>query len=60
MKTLLITSPYVSCLMAFAVALLVPVNSTLAQVPIIQPGAPGQPSRVISAEEASDLANIQY
>ena len=60
MKTLSITSPYVSCVMAFAVALLVPVNSTLAQVPIIQPGAPGQPSRVISAEEASDLANIQY
>jgi uncharacterized protein (DUF305 family) len=60
LKTLLITSPYVSCLMAFAVALLVPVNSTLAQVPIIQPGAPGEPSRVISAEEASDLANIQY
>ena len=29
-------------------------------MPIIQPGAPGQPSRVISAEEASDLANIQY
>ncbi len=31
-----------------------------AQVPIIQPGAPGQPGRVISAEEASDLATIQY
>ncbi|MCH8174058.1 MAG: DUF305 domain-containing protein [Proteobacteria bacterium] len=46
--------------MACAVALLVTVNSALAQVPIIQPGAPGQPSRVISAEEASDLANIQY
>ena len=60
MKTLSITSPYVSCLMACAVALLVTVNSALAQVPIIQPGAPGQPSRVISAEEASDLANIQY
>ena len=60
MKTLSITSPYVSCLMACAVILLVTVNSALAQVPIIQPGAPGQPSRVISAEEASDLANIQY
>ena len=60
MKTLSITSPYVSCLKACAVILLVTVNSALAQVPIIQPGAPGQPSRVISAEEASDLANIQY
>jgi uncharacterized protein (DUF305 family) len=46
--------------MACAVTLLVTVNSARAQVPIIQPGAPGQPSRVISAEEASDLANIQY
>lgn len=31
-----------------------------AQVPIIQPGAPGQPSRQITAEEASDLAGIQF
>ena len=31
-----------------------------AQVPIIQPGAPGQASRVITAEEASDLAGISY
>jgi uncharacterized protein (DUF305 family) len=33
---------------------------SLAQVPIIQPGAPGQPGRVITAEEASDLAAIEY
>ena len=26
------------------------------QAPIIQPGLPGQPGRIISAEEASDLA----
>lgn len=31
-----------------------------AQVPIIQPGAPGQASRVITAAEASDLAAISY
>jgi len=31
-----------------------------AQAPIIQPGAPGQPSRIISAEDASNLASIQY
>jgi uncharacterized protein (DUF305 family) len=31
-----------------------------AQVPIIQPGAPGQASRVITAEEATDLAAISY
>src|SRR5258705_1267628 len=28
--------------------------------PIIQPGAPGQPSRVISAEKASDLSQVEY
>jgi uncharacterized protein (DUF305 family) len=31
-----------------------------AQAPIIQPGAPGAPSRQISPEEASDLASIQF
>lgn len=31
-----------------------------AQVPIIQPGAPGQAGRVITAEEASNLANVSY
>ena len=31
-----------------------------AQPPIVQPGAPGEPSRQISAGEASDLAGIQF
>ena len=31
-----------------------------AQPPIVQPGAPGEPSRRISAEEASDLAGIRF
>ena len=31
-----------------------------AQPPIVQPGAPGQPSRTISAAEASNLAGIRY
>ena len=31
-----------------------------AQVPIVQPGAPGQPSREISATEATDLAGIRF
>ena len=30
------------------------------QPPIVQPGAPGEPSRSISANEASDLAAIRY
>ena len=32
----------------------------LGQVPIIQPGAPGEPGRRISVEEATDLAGIQF
>ncbi len=32
----------------------------LSQVPIIQPGLPGEPSRQISAEEASDLAGLKF
>jgi uncharacterized protein (DUF305 family) len=28
--------------------------------PIIQPGAPGQPSQVITAEKATDLSQVQY
>ena len=42
-----------------AVALFAVIES-LAQTPIIQPGAPGEPSRQISADEASDLASIQF
>ncbi len=34
--------------------------SAVGQVPIIQPGAPGQQSRLITAEEASALAGIEY
>ena len=32
----------------------------LAQAPIVQPGAPGEPSRRISAAEASDLASLEF
>ena len=31
-----------------------------AQTPIVQPGPPGEPSRLISAAEASDLAGIRF
>ena len=31
----------------------------LAQAPIIQPGAPGEPSRLITPEEATDLAGLR-
>ncbi len=30
------------------------------QPPIVQPGAPGEPSRAISADDASDLAGIRF
>jgi uncharacterized protein (DUF305 family) len=30
------------------------------KAPIVQPGAPGQPSREISAEKAADLSQVQY
>ena len=32
----------------------------LAQPPIVQPGAPGEPSKVISPEQARDLSRVQY
>ena len=31
-----------------------------AQVPIVQPGAPGQANRLITADEAANLANLEY
>src|SRR5262249_58051323 len=31
-----------------------------AKPPIVQPGAPGQVSKIITAEEASDLSRVQY
>ena len=30
------------------------------QAPIIQPGAPGEPSRLISPEEATNLVSLRY
>ncbi len=33
---------------------------TLAQPPIVQPGAPGEPSKVITPDEARDLSHVQY
>ena len=35
-------------------------TGTWAQPPIVQPGAPGEPSRLISAADASNLANIGF
>ncbi|MCP3961186.1 MAG: DUF305 domain-containing protein [bacterium] len=35
-------------------------NAGVAQVPIIQPGAPGEPARELSADEAIEIANTSY
>jgi uncharacterized protein (DUF305 family) len=35
-------------------------GQSFAQAPIIQPGAPGEPSQLISSDEATDLASIQF
>ncbi|MFK7863342.1 MAG: DUF305 domain-containing protein [Pseudohongiellaceae bacterium] len=43
-----------------AISWIVAASQVSAQVPIIQPGAPGQPSRQISVEEASDLASLEF
>ncbi len=32
----------------------------MAQAPIVQPGAPGDPARELSAEEAIEIANTSY
>ncbi|MEE2963710.1 MAG: DUF305 domain-containing protein, partial [Acidobacteriota bacterium] len=50
----------VPTILSTAVTLVVVAASSGAQPPIIQPGAPGEPSREITAEEASDLAAIRY
>ena len=34
--------------------------ASAAPPPIVQPGAPGQPSRVITAAQATDLSQVQY
>jgi uncharacterized protein (DUF305 family) len=34
--------------------------SLLQQPPIVQPGAPGEPSKVITPEKARDLSQVQY
>ena len=44
----------------FALAFVILPVLALAQAPIVQPGAPGQPSRTISAEEAVALAGLRH
>ncbi|MFT5769665.1 MAG: hypothetical protein ACI9H8_001645, partial [Lysobacterales bacterium] len=38
---------------------LLPVTS-LAQAPIVHPGAPGEPSRTLTADEATEIAVTSY
>jgi uncharacterized protein (DUF305 family) len=43
-----------------ATAVSQPPAGSPAPPPIVQPGAPGQPSQLISAEKASDLSQVEY
>ncbi len=56
------TRPAPLVVMAVAGAALLSLGPAVghAQAPIVQPGAPGEPSREISAGEASDLAGIRF
>ena len=54
------TRRLVSIIVVLAAFLALGPAESHAQSPIVQPGAPGEPSRQISAEEASDLAGIQF
>jgi len=49
------STTFVSSLLLFVLS-----SIALAQSPIVQPGAPGTPSREISAEEATELASLRY
>ncbi len=50
-----------ACLCAFLVGLAAAgVAPCLAQAPIIQPGAPGEPARELSADEAIEIADTSY
>ena len=61
MKLLTRCSLLPSATIVIGVALLsLDASRSQAQPPIVQPGAPGEPSREISAEEASDLAGIRF
>ena len=56
-----LSRPFVAAALAAGMAFLsLGAASALAQPPIVQPGAPGEPSRTISAAEASDLAGIRF
>lgn len=55
---LVVNHKFSSCV-SFVLTLIVG-NQLYGQAPIIQPGLPGQPGRLISAQEAADLAGIQY
>ena len=57
-----LTPPSVSKLLRYAclAALLAGPACAAAQAPIIQPGAPGEPSRELSADEAIRVANLGY
>lgn len=52
--------PGISCIRAAIAAALGVAVPVFGQVPIVQPGVPGEPSRLISAEEATNLASLRF
>jgi len=48
------------CHACLGIVLLAPASGAIADTPIVHPGAPGQPSTVLSAEEAVAIANTSY
>jgi uncharacterized protein (DUF305 family) len=57
---LLIAAAAVSCRTAPVKGVKAARGAEPAPPPIVQPGAPGEPSRVIDAAKASDLSQVQY
>ena len=49
-----------SCRTATVAPRAAPASGAQAAAPIVQPGAPGEPSRLIAVDTASDLSRVQY
>ena len=52
--------PRITCRVFLGAFLLASTTTVLAQAPIVQPGAPGEPSRELSAEDAVEIADTSY
>ena len=63
MKTIIDYNFFRTCSIATFITILLGLSLTtnlMAEVPILQPGAPGEPTRVIDSETAIAIANTSY